>query len=187
MLGGLLLLVAALGIYRFAVQQLNDLGDPSPSASPTLKTYRDESFGFQISYPDTWRSEECREERYGALLVSFGDRQDMLVCNSDAPVQGYVNITAQKNQSTDTQEIQNLMRSLEGAVRTDITIDGKPGVRIRGTTTGGEGPGPEAGITQIVIFTSANNTAYRLIYLDIGRQDYSALFDQVVTTFKFTK
>lgn len=158
------------------------------TTAPTSEwnTYTNQEFGFQVRYPGGWHSQECRDEGIASsyVLVSFGDKPDLVICNSDAPLMGYATIGA-SNEIPSQQEIQSTYDNLDNATLRNIIIDGQPATRVEGKTRQFEDPGPEPGLNFVIIYTSKNGVGYRFIYTDVDWQDYRTEFDEVISTFRF--
>jgi len=179
-----LITVLVLGAGFLYAAKYFDIWPYSEQSSPDEQTYKSDDYGFELSYPKSWHHEECRDSGPGGtyLLVSFGDVQDLVVCNSDAPILGYVNITVLPG-SIDQREIDSVFTNVDNPNRQNVTIDGNSAVRVEGTTKQQEGPAPEPGLKYIAIWTERSGALYRFIF--IGKAEDAAKFDRVVSTFKF--
>ncbi len=190
-----LLLLALLGVgFLYAAQKFEvwpyAQTTPTPSADTGTETYTSSDYGYQISYPASWHHEECRDAGPGGtyLLTSFGTAEDLVICNSDAPILGLVNITATPG-ALNEMEIAGTFGALDNATRQNVMIDGNAAVRVQGITrqlsAESQGIGPEAGSTYVAIWSAQGSNLYRFIF--IGAANDLTQFDRVVSTFQFAK
>jgi len=181
---GLAVAVVIGGGFLYAAQSLQTWPFVSPTPSTNQETYTNDVYKFTLLYPKTWHYEECKDTGPDGiyLLVSLGEAQDLVVCNSDAPILGYANVTASPGK-IEQAEIDRTFENIDSAKKKNVTIDGNAAVRVEGITRQLEGPGPQAGLTYSAIWTDKNGIAYRFIF--IGEQQHLSKFDDVVETFKF--
>ncbi|OGN17929.1 MAG: hypothetical protein A3C88_00940 [Candidatus Yanofskybacteria bacterium RIFCSPHIGHO2_02_FULL_50_12] len=156
-----------------------------PSSSAAVKTYINSTLGFEIKYPETWRSEECTYDQYG--VVSFGDyTEPLLICNSDAPPLSYVNVNAIGPIGEYDRLIQNTQNGLDNVQRSDTELDGEPAVRIYGETRATEGPGVPVGIKMTLVFTKHADKIYLVSHWNLENKDHTAELEQMLKSFRFT-
>jgi hypothetical protein len=154
----------------------------SKRAQNTERNYQNNDLKFSIKFPSTWQYDVCGEGDSG--IVTFGMTEDMLFCNSDAFPGGYITVQVYPGAELG-QIILTAMANLEGAVKEDITLDGKPAARISGTTMPLEGPSLPPGMKQILVMTYSAGRIYNVMYLNHEEKNYEAEFNKAVASFKF--
>lgn len=189
-----ILVIALVAIYLAFIHSY-DLG-PNPGTSPDTsawKTYSHSEFGFSIQYPPSWHSEECKDsgpEGSSFILVTFGDKDQLVICNSDAPLNGYVTIGASNFQQDDIRMLADRsIQYLENTSVKDVSLDGTLAIRVEGTAPE---PDPEfpllpKGTKQIIIFAKKENVTYQILHMGTFAKDYADEFDEAIATFRFTK
>lgn len=156
----------------------------APTDPGSGKTYSNETLGFEIQHPESWRSEQCTFEGFG--IIAFGDTaEQMLLCNSDAPPLSYVNVQVGAPAAQFDLLIQNTLDNLDNVSRTDTELDGRPAVRIYGVTRPTEGPGLPAGIQITLLFAKEHGKVYSVNHWNMENEDFIKEFDNMVSTFKF--
>ena len=147
-------------------------------------TYTNAEYGFTVQHPQSWHSEECKDSGPGGtyVLAAFGDANQLVVCNSDAPFAGVIMIGVAPGMVSE-QEIESTLDALDQSSRSSTTVDGVSATRIEGITKETEGPGPGAGMKYINIFTVQNGIVYRWVYLN--EPSRVPEFEDVLKTFKF--
>ena len=137
----------------------------------SMKAYTNQTLGFEIEYPETWRSEECTYEQYG--IVSFGDHAEpLLICNSDAPPLSYINVNVIGPAGDLEGLLKNTFEGLDNSRRSDDKLDGKPAVRIYGETRPTEGPGVPVGTKMTFVFAEHSGKIYLVSHWNLENKDY---------------
>lgn len=181
---GLVAIVVVGGVYAFAAKafQFWPYGERQTTENGVI-TYQDPDFHYTVQYPSSWHSEKCQDQG-NSNIVSFGDRSQLIICESDAPVAGYVTIQAGREISKEQldQEVEGTLAGLNDPSRRNLTMDGEAAVRVDGTSRESE-IGAPIGQRSVTIWVTHNGISYRLIFADtIGNLK---LFEDVVKTFKF--
>lgn len=184
---GVILLAAIAFLYLAGAQRWN-WWPYEVDQTANWQTYQNPDYGFTVKHPENWHAEECRDSGPGGIyvLASLGDAEDLVICNSDAPIQGIVNINAAPEGGVGVnieQEIASTIANLDNARKTNTTVDGQSAIRVEGTTRQLEGPSAPAGMRLILIYISKNGNTYRLFYLNTPER--ADEFEQVAKTFKF--
>ena len=148
------------------------------------KKYSNQPLGFEIKYPENWRSEECTYEGFG--IIGFGDSSErLLICNSDAPPLSYVNVQVGGPAAQFDLLLDNLMQNLDNVSRADAKLDGRDAVRVYGETKPTEGPGLSAGIKMTMVFAKEKGKVYSVNHWNLENKDYTEEFDTMLSGFKF--
>ena len=181
LLAGLVIALVIAGGYFALAKKFNW---PLGKATENQQTYSNEPYKFQISYPKTWHVQECNDSSPEGeyVLASFGDAEDLVICNSDAPIQGYINIGAGPGTAVNEQEVAGTMEALDDARRSNVTLDGQPAIRVEGLTKALDGH-IEAGQKLIMLQVAKDTVLYRIFF--IGDTANAKLFDDTLKTFTF--
>lgn len=153
--------------------------------NPATKKYQNSEFGFWLSYPSSWRTEECAEGGQG--IVVFGETSEKMVhCFSEFIPVGPVAIQVIRSSELGSQ-IVSMTGSLENAVREDITLDGKPAVKISGTTIATEGPGLPPGQNIIYVLAYSDGKIFQIGLFEIDGKLLTGDFNRILESFKFIR
>lgn len=178
------------GLRWYQQHRIIGLGlSPAPTVGADWKVYTNDQFSFQLSYPSSWHEETCNEnytkEISNYVFVSFGDKEKLVRCNTDAMPYGYINVGASTTGGTDLEKEVGYMRnSLDDFSRRDVQIGGIQAIRVEGSFKELEGPVPAPGTKYIALLFVRNDIRYNIMRFD---EENLAEFEQVLATFKFTK
>lgn len=147
------------------------------------QVYQNAKYGFEIKYPSNWFSRDC-----DSSYVGFSYSQSKLpTCFTDQN-QPHININVTEVGMVGIDKyIEDTQRSIENSSKTTITLNNNvSATRFTGLVKTEEGPGPVGGIQTIQVLFSHNSNIYQVYYYGLDNKDYSQIFDQILSTFKFT-
>lgn len=148
------------------------------------QTYSDRELGFEVKYPEEWRTEECRFEQFG--IVAFGNATgNLLICNSDATPTANVLVQVGGPASQYDLLLKNLQDNLDNVKKSDTTLGGEPAVEIYGESRQIEGPGLPAGVKMTQLFTKKGDRIYSISHWNVENKDYMNEYGQMVESFRF--
>ncbi len=195
-IGIILLLLAATSVFAYKYYQLKQPTfnpqptptpqttniNPSPTPDPTAnwKTYTNDEFKFSLRHPNSWDTKMLGSDNSKTLIIA---PQDTIV---KLPNEGFgggsfltlsVNFYKQPQSTPKTDESQLISQV------SSITLDHKPAQRYT-TQILQDLPGFSKGdvIDTVVI---ENNGLY--LKIDFMKKEYKTIFDQILSTFKFTE
>ncbi len=172
---------------RTSTRQLST-STPTPDASlkpdvsagtANWKTYTNSGVGFTIKYPEDWQINECGEE-----IVFFAPNDQLLgICESDFV--GLIFIALNKNVSYSAYK--NTGSSyLDNFIQEEISISGREAFKRSGIYTGIYNSEPLKGYQQIAYVVNISDESFIIEYSQKpGRNDYSKIFELMVSTFQF--
>ncbi len=155
---------------------------PSATADPTAdwKTYTNTQYGFEVKYPLDWFHVDCFSS-----YVGFSYLQSKLPNCETGGDQPHVNIKIIQGGSMG-KSISYAEGLIKDYSKTEIKISGNvTAIKYTGVTNSVEGPGPRNGTEIIETLFSYNNNIYQVYYYGLDGKDYSQIFDQILSTFKF--
>lgn len=147
------------------------------------KTYHNEEFGFEVKYPkDQTFDDSCSGE--DSLLIGFDGR---ILCDTDAPHEASIILSVSKNDPNRFEStISSIESTLTGQVKKEQIVDGIEGTRIEGTIKNVGGPSYPSGIKEYRVLVEKDDTTVDFSHYVKSGETYSNLFDQIISTFKFT-
>lgn len=181
LIAGLIVIVAGVFFlsFYFGVFGADNSGDFDDE-----KVYSNSVLGFEIKYPDKWRTEECTYEQFG--IVGFGDSsQPLLICNSDAPPLSYVNVQVGGPSSQYDLLIKNTEDNLDNVTKSEVQLNGRPAIKLYGEARPTEGPGLPAGTRMTFIFAKDADKIFIISHWNLENKDYLKEYEDMVATFKF--
>lgn len=188
----ILLAGLVIGAASWAYMSYTTEGGPANQPQDQTKTYTNSSFGFSVAYPQTWNQQECNDN--ATTLVALGDRDQLVVCASDAPLNAYVmvsGVTRPYWEGTLQDQVTQARNMYDDVQVTQVTVDGVPATRVQGKMKDFKGEGfPQyiaAGtIVSQVIFVQ-DDKLYRMHFQDLATTGSTEEFDRIVQSFKFSK
>jgi len=147
-------------------------------ATEDWKVYRNEEYGFEVKFLQDWYLKECHP-----YFIVFGDipnsRCDEVVIDPTPSV--IINIGLYNSSSDLDATIKNSSYILTDLVRSEIEIDGHFAVMLRGKGhTGSETLKP-----RYAVILPYNKNIYTFEYLEVNNKDYSSVFLNMLSTFRF--
>ncbi|MFH1366794.1 MAG: PsbP-related protein [Patescibacteria group bacterium] len=147
------------------------------------KTYNNSTYKYQIKYPDNWFTKSCT-----AAYTAFASVENRLPpCETEAWGDVQISVNEDTLAAYYQEDITQTKAYLNVTSETDITVGGITAKRLAGTTKAMEGPGPEEGTEEIYVVFMTGGNMYHLIYYKNTDNDYSDIFDQMVSTFEFVE
>jgi|SRR3989344_3149899 len=156
---------------------------PSPDTTG-WKTYTNEKYGFEVRYPLSWFSVDC-----SSSYIGFSYSQSKLPACFTNQNQPHINIKVTEGSTIGIEKyIEGAQRSMDNSSKAMITVnDNISAAKLTGLVKPEEGPGPAGGLQTIEVVFSYNNNIYQVYYYGLDNKDYSQIFDQILSTFRFTK
>jgi len=169
-------------------EQESDTADLALSEVEGWQTYRNEEYGFEFKYPGDWNHQECSSDNF--FLLGFGDADKLIICGSEAPPRAYVvvKVLGSKFSNSVEGDISRITSILDSSRVEKIEVYGVKALKISGTLKdfgGQELQGIPVGTKDITIVFDYNDKLYNLIYFGLNGKDFSRVFDQILSTFKF--
>lgn len=155
--------------------------DKSVDPTANWQIYQNEKHGFMLKYPNDWFSRQC-----GDSYVGFSyDKNKLPACftNQDQP---HVNIKISGAETDFSEYVQGAENSIDNTLRETVEIGGISAVKITGLTKMEKAPGPPPGVNAAGVMFSHKNNVYDFYYFGLDNKNYSKIFDQILSTFKFT-
>lgn len=163
----------------------------NPQAMDETADWKTFGIGFEIKYPSNWHEKKCISDGYTHLAL--GDRERLILCDSDAPSNAYVNITVLDKQfwsGSINKEIVAIKSYLINPVVSQMEIDNLKATKIEGQMTDFKGEGIQfapAGTFMVNVLVSPEGTLYMFNFTDLANTKSSEVFDKILSTFKFTQ
>lgn len=179
------------GIWYWQKQSLSELDNvtkftPRPAPADLAvdwKTYTNTKYGFEARYPSDWFFIDCDSSYIGFSYV----QSKLPPCETDGD-QPHVNI---KVTSGGASGMDKYIATTEGSINSYSKVTATVGGNIAATkyvglTNAIDGPGPRDGTQAIEVLFYRDNNIYQVYYYGLDGKDYSQIFDQILSTFKFT-
>ncbi|MCR4276432.1 MAG: hypothetical protein NUV90_03540 [Candidatus Parcubacteria bacterium] len=180
----LLALIAVLliggGVYAYV--QNKQASQPVAAQTSDWKTYTNSQYGFEVKYPLNWFLIDC------VSYVGFSYSQSKLPLCSTNQSPPHINITVTEGSTPGIEKyIEDAQNSLVDYSKTEMKVGGNvSATKLSGLAKAVDGPGPTAGTQVVKVLFSRSNTIYQVYYYMLDNKDYSQVFDQMLSTFKFT-
>jgi len=178
--------------------QISQVDTPTPTPSPTetpaegdtanWKTYTNSTIGVEFKYPPDWKITTSPNNSKMVLIVSSTVPTDKFGVPSDENSPGYIRViyyvceelSTKKNVPCDTfdQLTANTRYDLQSKTikETTVTVSGKQGAQISGVSKYG-------GFRKFTFFPAGQFQQSLITY----HTDTETIYDQILSTFKFTK
>lgn len=156
---GVILLLILIGLVRFI---------PIPDKYSGWKTYENSEMGFSIMYPPDFNVKDIDRVGRSGINISSPDKEIVLEIDS---LEKYI-------------EFQDFVQTERGilvssSTQSSFSIDNIQGVKLSATNKDGTG---------IIILAEKEQLYYRIVAIikSEGRNTYLPIFDQMISSFKFT-
>lgn len=191
----LLLSVLIAGFFAFQTQKLvkelqgirnEELITPEPTTEPVAtldptadwQVYTNSKYDFSFKYPEDWKV--TLSPATGEQFNLIADRKNNSSETGFVPVQFSINMSTNDSKITTLAQAEAIYKISNSQTRKDIFIDNKPAVSVTGLV---EGSGPGTGRFLSYTFVKLNN---EILVIQLGNKDLQTIFDQILSTFKFT-
>lgn len=176
--------IVGCGVYYWQNSKTS-LPAPTESADEiaSQRTYQNKKYGFEVKYPLSWFFVDC-----DSSYIGFSYSQSKLpICFTDQN-QPHINIKVTEGSTVGIEKyIEDTQHSIDNYSKAMITINGNiSATKFTGLVKSEEGPGPTGGLQTIQVLFSRNNNIYQVYYYGLDNKDYTQIFDQILSTFKFT-
>lgn len=171
---------------RTQIDQLKQGSVPTPTPkdeTDSWRTYQNKKYGFEVRYPLSWFFIDCNSS-----YIGFSYSQSNLpACFTDQN-QPHINIKVTEGSTVGIEKyIEDAQHSIDNYSKALITVnDNISATKFTGLVKSEEGPGPTGGLQTIKVLFSHNNNIYQVYYYGLDNKDYSQIFDQILSAFKFT-
>ncbi len=142
------------------------------------KVYRNQKYGYEVKFPKNWSIKQCDPDN---VHLSYEDLTSLLCATGGSlplSIVIYPGASSNFGEVTDV-----LFHSLINANKEDAIIGGTKALKISGTSRPDDYLAGKK--SQIVLFLR-NNDFYQIYYNEFDR-DFSATFDQILSTFRFVE